>query len=65
MAARGGRGRGGWRGGRAGGRGGFQPPGLKDDEGNIVQTEVNAGPPPLFPVGDAAATHVLFSTSQH
>ncbi|WIA34598.1 hypothetical protein OEZ86_012918 [Tetradesmus obliquus] len=49
MAARGGRGRGGWRGGRAGGRGGFQPPGLKDDEGNIVQTEVNAGPPPLFP----------------
>ncbi|KAF6250386.1 hypothetical protein COO60DRAFT_859797 [Scenedesmus sp. NREL 46B-D3] len=49
MAARGGRGRGGWRGGRAGGRGGFQAPGLKDDEGNIVEAEVNAGPPPLFP----------------
>eukprot|EP00775_Hariotina_reticulata_P003696 gene3696-3956_t len=52
MASRGGRGgRGGWRGGRSGaaGRGGLQAPGLKDDEGNLVQPEVNAGPPPLFP----------------
>lgn len=48
MSARG-RGRG--RGGR-GGRGGpsLGPPGLRDDDGNLLQAQLNHGPPPLFPV---------------
>ncbi|KAF8063739.1 NLP3 [Scenedesmus sp. PABB004] len=49
MAARGRGGRGSWRGGRGGGRGGAGPPGLKDDDGNVVAVEQQTGPPPLFP----------------
>jgi hypothetical protein len=46
MAARGrGRGRGGW------GRGRGNMPGLKDDDGNFVAMDKDAGPPPRFPVG--------------
>lgn len=59
MAARGrGRGRGG-RGGRGGGGGGgLGPPGARDDDGNLVQMEINHGPPPLFPVSGWCAVGV-------
>jgi len=37
----------------------LQAPGLKDDEGNLVPTETNSGPPPLVPCASITLDHVL------